>query len=179
MLVTSLLLYMASAGLGSALAWEMLGEKQVDFGNDNDRIQVGKKDGRYREIQLRVNDAAVEIHSMVVTFGNGETFAPNLRQTFQPGSQSRAIDLPGDRKRTITNIRFKYESMETSDRNNQRGRRSEIDDAIRTLEGAGYRVTPPQYSDRGRGDRRDSQYSDRGRGDRRDSQKATVQVWGQ
>jgi len=59
---------------------------------------------------------------------------------------------------------LKYETMETSDRNNKRGR-SEINDAIRVLEGAGYKVTPPQHSDRGRGGRRDSQ-------------KATVQVWG-
>jgi len=157
--------WLASGGLvGSAFAWEMLGEQKVDFTDDNDRIRVGKKEGRFEEIQVRVKDAPVEIHSMVVTFGNGKTFEPNLKEKFRADSQSRGIALPGDRKRTITNISFKYASIETSDRRNKRGNRSEIDDAIRTLERAGYTVNPPRHSG--------------GRGGRQGSQKATVQVWG-
>lgn len=156
--------FLVSTGAGSALAWEMLGEKKVDFNNDNDRIQVGKSEGRFREIQVRVKDAPVEIHSMVLTFGNGSTFEPNLKEKFRADSQSRPIELPGDRKRTIKEISFKYESIKMNDGRNKGRGNAEIEAAIRRLERAGYTVTAPK---------------DSGRPGGRGSQKATVQVWGQ
>jgi hypothetical protein len=42
-----------------------------------------------------------------VTFGDGSTFHPETRLEFQPGSESRAIDLPG-RDRFIRRIDFVY-----------------------------------------------------------------------
>jgi hypothetical protein len=147
--------------VSSALAWELLGEKQVDFGNDHDVIFVGEKEGKFKDIQIRVKDTPVEIHSVVVTFDNGKTFEPKLQEKLQADSQSRVIGLPGE-KRIIKFISFKYESVKTSEHHQKSEGKSEIDDAIRTLERAGYKVIPPKYSG--------------GHSGRHD--KATVQVWG-
>jgi hypothetical protein len=91
--------------------WELLGRQQVDFRGDRDRIQVGRHEGKFRQIQVRVQGAPVEIHDMVITFGNNEKFSPPLRHRFDERSNSRVIDLPGER-RTIRNVEFNYRSTE-------------------------------------------------------------------
>lgn len=88
----------------------MLGRQDVDFKNDHDRIDVGRKEGRFKQLEIRVQGAPVEINKMVVTFGNNETFSPELRHRFDEKSTSRVIDLPGDR-RTIKRIDFNYRSI--------------------------------------------------------------------
>jgi hypothetical protein len=91
--------------------WELLGRTQVDFKKDRDRIQVGKKEGTFNRLEIRVEGGDVEINRMVVTFGNGEKFEPNLKHRFEEGSRSKAIDLPGDR-RAIKQIDFNYRSVD-------------------------------------------------------------------
>jgi hypothetical protein len=90
--------------------WELLGRQQVDFKRDRDRIEVGRSEGRFNRLEIRVDGAPVEIDSMIVTFGNGEKFKPELRHRFDEGSKTRAIDLPGDR-RAIKQIEFNYRSV--------------------------------------------------------------------
>jgi hypothetical protein len=93
-----------------ATGWERLGSRDVDFRGDRDTIQVGKREGRFRQLQIRVKDAPVEISNIVVTFGNDETFSPNMRHRFAEGSGSRTIDLPGER-RVIKRIDFNYRTI--------------------------------------------------------------------
>jgi len=90
--------------------WELLGQREVDFWNDHDQIDVGRSEGRFRQLQLRVKDAPIEVTNMVVTFANDQTFSPNIRQRFSEGSGIRVIDLPGER-RTIKRIDFDYKSI--------------------------------------------------------------------
>jgi len=90
--------------------WESLGQREVDFRNDRDRIEVGRREGRFRQIQVKVTKAPIEIFDMVVTMENDETFRPKLRQRFTEGSGSRIIDLPGER-RAIKRIDFSYKSI--------------------------------------------------------------------
>lgn len=90
--------------------WERLGQREVNFRNDHDQIDVGRSEGRFRQIEVRVKDAPIEVFDMVVTFGNNETFKPKLRHTFTEGSGSRIIDLPGER-RIIKRIDFRYKSI--------------------------------------------------------------------
>ena len=94
--------------------WEFLGERDVEFGPDRDRLYIGRNMGRFTEIQVRVNGAAVEINDMVVTFDNGEIFTPSLRRHFDGSSLSRAIDLPGGR-RYIQHIDLDYRSLSRRD----------------------------------------------------------------
>jgi hypothetical protein len=100
----------AAGYAGGATGWERLGSRDVDFRGDRDTIQVGKSEGRFKQLQIRVKDAPVEITNMVVTFGNDERFSPNVRYRFAEGSGSRTIDLPGER-RGIKRIDFNYRSI--------------------------------------------------------------------
>ena len=110
-LVSLILLAICTAGSAQSLGrWELLGQREVDFKNDHDQIDVGRSEGRFRQIEIRVKNAPIELSDMVVTFGNDETFKPNLRHRFAEGSDSRIIDLPGER-RTIKRIDFNYKSV--------------------------------------------------------------------
>jgi len=108
--IFSLCLLAAGLAGGAADRWERLGEREVDFRGDHDQIEVGRSEGRYKQLQIKVKDAPIEISDMVVTFGNNEKFSPNLRHRFAEGTGSRTIDLPGER-RTIKRIDFKYRSI--------------------------------------------------------------------
>jgi hypothetical protein len=110
-LVSLILLAACMAGAAqSPDRWERLGQREVDFRNDHDQIDVGRSEGRFRQIEVRVKNAPIEIYDMIVTFGNDETFKPKLRHKFTEGSGSRIIDLPGER-RTIKRIDFNYKSI--------------------------------------------------------------------
>lgn len=110
-LVSLILLADCMAGAAQSPGrWELLGQREVDFRNDRDQIDVGRREGRFRQIQIRVRNAPIEVSNMVVTFGNDETFTPKLRHKFSEGSGSRIIDLPGER-RTIKRIDFNYKSI--------------------------------------------------------------------
>jgi hypothetical protein len=89
--------------------WELLGQRDADFKVDRDRIDVGRREGRFSELRLAVRGAPVEIYDMVVTFADGNTFSPNLRHRFEENSWTREINLPGDR-RVIRSVDFRYRS---------------------------------------------------------------------
>ena len=109
-----LLLCLVVTGLATAAQtsgrWELLGQREVDFRNDRDQIDVGRSEGQFRQLQIRVKDAPIEINNMVVRFGNDETFSPKIRYKFAEGSGTQVIDLPGER-RTIKRIDFSYKSI--------------------------------------------------------------------
>jgi len=90
--------------------WEILGQREVDFRNDKDQIDVGRNEGQFKQLQIRVKDAPIEITNMVVRFGNDQTFSPKIRYKFAEGSGTQVIDLPGER-RTIKRIDFNYRSI--------------------------------------------------------------------
>ena len=75
--------------------WELLGQGEADFKKDRDRINVGRREGSFRELRVVVRGAPVEIYDMVVTFADGRTFSPNMRHRFEENSSTREIDLPG------------------------------------------------------------------------------------
>jgi hypothetical protein len=89
--------------------WELLGQGEADFKKDRDRINVGRREGNFRELRVVVRGAPVEIYDMVVTFADGRTFSPNMRHRFEENSSTREIDLPGDR-RAIRYVDFAYRS---------------------------------------------------------------------
>ena len=97
-----------------ATGWERLGSRDVDFRGDHDRIEVGRNEGRFKQLQIRVKDAPIEITNMVVTFGNDERLNLKMNHRFAEGSGTRSIDLPGDR-RTIKRIDFNYRSISRRD----------------------------------------------------------------
>ena len=90
--------------------WTMLGERSVDGVRDRDVIEVGAREGRYRRIMLVVENSALELHDVVVTFGNGTHFEPHTRHVFGPETRSSVIDLPGD-ARVIRSVEFRYGNL--------------------------------------------------------------------
>lgn len=106
----SLLLATLAGTAESAKQWELLGRQEVNFRGDHDRIEVGRQEGRFKELQVKVEGGPIEMRKMVVTFGNDETFSPRLRPRFDANSRTRVIDLPRER-RTIKSIDFDYASL--------------------------------------------------------------------
>ena len=51
--------------------WAYLGNAHVDGGQDHDNIRVGRSDGKFRAIQLRVSGGAINFERVIVHFGNG------------------------------------------------------------------------------------------------------------
>jgi len=98
---------------GKAQDWELLGSQKVNFGLDHDEIPVTSKEGKFSAIQIKVLDGGINMHSCIVYFGNGEKQEVELRYNFAPGSESRVVDLSGN-KRFINRIAFWYDTKNLS-----------------------------------------------------------------
>jgi len=86
-----------------------LGARMVNGGVDHDVIYVGKGDGRFREIQIVVERAPIELYDV---FGNGDRFEPRTRLAYGRDTSSRNIDLPGG-ARVIQRVDFHYGNLGT------------------------------------------------------------------
>ncbi len=87
--------------------WQMLGEQEVNGQNDFDVISVGAKEGKFKQITLAVVDGAMNLDAMTVHFKNGKDLEIQGAVTFDEGSWTQVIDLPGN-KRGITKITLRY-----------------------------------------------------------------------
>jgi hypothetical protein len=85
------------APMAHAENWVYLGQAHVDGQHDHDNIEVGKAAGRYRFLQVRVNNAPIEFDRIVVHYGNGQAEILQVRDVIRKGDRSRAIPLEGDR----------------------------------------------------------------------------------
>jgi hypothetical protein len=105
LILTNLLVLACASTRGD---WELLGRKDVSFlGVDRDTLHVGRSQGRFRELKIMVEGAPVEMYDINVVFGDGSSFRPETRLHFEPGMESRTIDLPGS-NRIIRRIDFVY-----------------------------------------------------------------------
>lgn len=95
--------------------WVHLGSKKVNYKVDRDVIKVGIKDGRFKKLKLVVTQGNLNMHRMVVHYGNGSQEEIELRHNFSRRSSSRVIDLKGN-KRIITKIVFIYDTKNLSKR---------------------------------------------------------------
>jgi hypothetical protein len=93
----------------SQARWEKLGQRKVNFKADKDEIGVGRFEGFFDALQLKVKKGPINMHKMVVHFHNGDTKEIELRNNFTAGSESRVIDLPGNR-RIIDKVVFWYDT---------------------------------------------------------------------
>jgi len=87
--------------------WDYLGDAHVDGGQDHDDIHVGRHDGRFRAIQLRVSGGEIFFERVIVHYGNGQNEELVIRDRIPSGGRTRAIDLPGDR-RVIESVELWY-----------------------------------------------------------------------
>lgn len=95
--------------------WEMLGMRKVNYSLDRDEIIVTRAAGIFTALKVKVKKAPINMQKLVVTFGNGEVEELELRNNFAAGSESRVIDLPGN-KRVIKKIVFWYDTKNIANR---------------------------------------------------------------
>jgi hypothetical protein len=91
-----------------ARGWVYLGEAHVDGRSDHDKIKVGKSEGRFRALQIKVDRAPVEFRHVVVHYANGSSEEVQVRQRIRAGGSTRDIDLKG-RDRAIESVEIWYE----------------------------------------------------------------------
>jgi hypothetical protein len=94
--------------------WEKLGQRKVNFKLDRDEIGVGRFEGFFDALQLKVKKGPINMFKMVIHFHNGETKEIELRNNFTAGSESRIIDLPGN-KRIIDKVVLWYDTKGFAD----------------------------------------------------------------
>jgi hypothetical protein len=87
--------------------WEYLGESNVDGRFDHDRIKVGRDEGRFRSLQIKVSNAPINFQRVVVHYENGTSELLNFRSRIPAGGQTRVLDLRGY-KRAIDSVEFYY-----------------------------------------------------------------------
>ena len=102
-----------ASGRANLGAWEKLGKKTVNFKLDKDVLHVGTHEGSFKILKLEVTGGSVNMHKMVVHYGNGNKETIHHRQTFRKGSDSRNIDLSGN-NRIIKQITFFYDRINAS-----------------------------------------------------------------
>ena len=93
----------------SPSSWEKLGQRKVNFKADRDEIGVGRFEGFFDALQVKVRNGAINMQKMIVHFGNGDTKEIELRNNFTDGSESRVIALPGN-TRMISKVVFWYDT---------------------------------------------------------------------
>jgi hypothetical protein len=69
---------------------------------------VTARQGTFRAIQIRVDNSAVQFNRVIVHYGNGQSAPIQIRSKIEAGGQTRAIDLPGQR-RIIQRVEFFYQ----------------------------------------------------------------------
>lgn len=99
----------ASAQPRNAGKWEQLGCQKVGFLTDRDVIKVGRAEGRFKAIRLKVSGNAVHIEDLKVVYANGEPDDLRVRSEIRAGQGTRALDLKG-RERAIRQIDLVYRS---------------------------------------------------------------------
>ena len=113
----------AAAGLFSSFTpltneyakkWKHLGTKKVNFGLDKDVIKVSSSKGVFTKLKLGVSSGKLNMHRMIVVYGNGDRQEMNIKHNFSKGV-SRTIDLNGN-KRVINKVIFWYDTKNRSRR---------------------------------------------------------------
>jgi len=94
----------------SAARWENLGCRDVGFFVDRDVITVGRDEGAYSAIKLRVRGNRIEMLDLKVYYGNGQRDDIPVRAIIPDGGETRPLDLEGN-VRGISRIEMVYRSQ--------------------------------------------------------------------
>lgn len=86
--------------------WHKIGETTVDFKAEKDALLVLGADS-FKDIAIKVTDAPIHIHDLTVYYENGQSENIQLRNDFNPGDESRIINLNGQ-NRKLKKVVFDY-----------------------------------------------------------------------
>jgi hypothetical protein len=87
--------------------WEELGCSKAGFLPDKDTIRVGRREGRFSAIQLRVTGNKVHILNLRVVYEHGPPDDIDVRSEIREGGETRPLDLRGER-RAIDRVELVY-----------------------------------------------------------------------
>jgi hypothetical protein len=79
--------------------WELLGKEVVGPDVKTDTIPVGRQEGRFEAIRLRVFRSDVAFHDIRVVYGNGESDTLAVRKLVRAGEATPPLDLQGGGRR--------------------------------------------------------------------------------
>lgn len=94
--------------------WELLGSRKVNYGLDKDEIAVNAREGVFSALKIKVRKGGINLHRIAVHFGNGEVEELEVREDIRANSESRVLDLPGN-KRVIQKVVFWYDTKNKAD----------------------------------------------------------------
>ncbi|WP_299436878.1 DUF2541 family protein [uncultured Aquimarina sp.] len=97
----------------NVIKWEHLGTRTVNYKVDRDVIKVTAKDGTFKKLKLKVTNGSLNMHRIVLQYGNGEKQVIKVKKNFAKGGTTRVIDLKGN-KRIIRDITFFYDTKNLS-----------------------------------------------------------------
>lgn len=108
--VLLLVITFASSAIVSAqhTEWRKLGQKDVDFHMDHDRI-IARDKGGIREVHFSVKNAPVKFQRVVINYRNGEKQEIEFLEDVQLGGETRSITIEGN-GRKIDSIDLWYET---------------------------------------------------------------------
>ena len=90
--------------------WVKIAKRVVNMKADHDEIPVAANSGVFTKLKFKVNIAPIQVKNVKIVFGNGEVKNIVFNQKFPPGTESKVIDLPGNR-RIIKKIIMNYKSF--------------------------------------------------------------------
>jgi hypothetical protein len=98
------------SGVGPKIppGWILFGAQEVSFRGDRDIIRVGEQMGRFERLALRISDNDIFLRELTIVYANGERDRKVIETSIPAGSQTRPIDLKGDR--FIREIELVYRS---------------------------------------------------------------------
>jgi hypothetical protein len=88
--------------------WEELGCSKAGFLPDKDTIRVGRREGRFSQIQLRVSRNKVHILNLRVLYERGPPDDIPVKSEIRDGGETRPLDLRGERNRVIDRVELFY-----------------------------------------------------------------------
>jgi hypothetical protein len=112
LLIPFMFLFVFSLGATAASAqganWIKLGEKDVNFNLDHDRI-IARNKGAIREIRMRVRYAPVHFTRIVINYKDGDKKEMEFMEAVEVGRDSRNITIEGDGHK-ISSLDLYYET---------------------------------------------------------------------
>ncbi len=90
--------------------WDRLGQKVVNIKGDHDVIPVTIKEGVFTAVKFKVMKAPIHVLNVKVHYANGTSDNFKINRKFAKGTESRVLDLPGN-KRIIKKITFNYRTI--------------------------------------------------------------------
>ena len=88
--------------------WKKLGQKDVDFHIDHDRI-IARDKGHIREIHMSVTKAPVKFSKIVINYKNGDKQDVEFLENVAVGGMTKSITIEGT-GRVISSVDLWYET---------------------------------------------------------------------